>query len=131
MNTKTLIVAILFITLKSFGGMDYGDALARAYGEAIVNGGIVYRVAATGSMKPSLDEKSVCVVRKCAFSDVRIGDIVVYRVKDRDIIHRVAARLAFSKKGFICKGDANADYDRTTLTEKNFIGVVHVIFKAD
>lgn len=64
-----------------------------------------------------------------SISDVRPGDIVVYRRPNhqgdaKELVHRVVARAS---GGLIVRGDANARADTTLLTADNLLGrVTHV-----
>ncbi|PTY05083.1 signal peptidase I [Opitutaceae bacterium EW11] len=89
-------------------------------------GGQVFTVAPTGSMKPTLDESSVVAVEKVAFSELRQGDIVIYRsVSGFPIVHRLYEHHGDS---WLVLGDNNGTVDREAVTAANFVGRVCAIF---
>lgn len=59
-------------------------------------------IVLTGSMKPKLNVKDLVLIKKT--NKVNIGDIVVYKNDDSEIIHRIVAKKG---KYIITKGDAN------------------------
>src|ERR1700710_620604 len=65
-------------------------ALSLAHLMARTVNGEVFTVAATGSMKPPLDESSVVTVEHIDFKNLRRGDIIIYRnARGLPIIHRL------------------------------------------
>jgi signal peptidase I len=88
--------------------------------------GRVFTIAPTGSMKPTLDENSVVTVETVAFSQLRKGDIVIYRNSSGvPIVHRLHG---LNSRGWIVLGDNNDTTDREAVTESNFVGRVCAIF---
>lgn len=78
-----------------------------------VKGASLSRYAATGSMKPILDENSngIRIVPKSE-DEINIGDIVTYQSGDSLIVHRVVEKGADSEGiYFIPKGDNNTVSD--------------------
>lgn len=101
-------------------------ALSLAQITAATVGGQVFTVAPTGSMKPTLDESSVVTVEKVAFSELRAGDIVIYRNDvGLPIIHRLYEQHG---GGWLVLGDNNGSVDREAVTKQNFVGRVCAIF---
>lgn len=89
-------------------------------------GGQVFAVAATGSMKPTLDECSIVAVEKTAFDELRTGDIVIYRSRTGvPIIHRL---YTLQGQTWLVLGDNNAAIDPEAVTAGNLVGRVCAIF---
>lgn len=102
------------------------QAITLAQRAADTMGGRVFTIAPTGSMKPTLDENSVVAVEKVAFSDLRQGDIVIYRdVAGLPIVHRLHQKV---DGHWIVLGDNNASVDHETVTPVNLVGRVCAIF---
>jgi signal peptidase I len=102
------------------------NALSLAALTAKTVGGQVFSVAATGSMKPTLDESSVVTVEAVEFSQLRRGDIVIYRNHaGTPIIHRL-----YEQQGsqWLVLGDNNGLIDREAVTSANIVGRVCAIF---
>jgi signal peptidase I len=76
-------------------------------------GGIqVYDVYPTGSMTPTLDIGDLVVAHAVPFSDIKIGDVIIYSppiagggCADEDIVHRV---VNITSEGLITQGDNRA-----------------------
>jgi signal peptidase I len=102
------------------------SALSLAQITANTVGGQVFTIAATGSMKPTLDESSVVAVEPVPFVNLRQGDIVIYRsVSGAPIIHRL-----YEQHGsrWLVLGDNNGGIDHEAVTSENFLGRVCAIF---
>ena len=109
---------------RSSVSRDHALSLAQLTANAV--GGQVYTVAPTGSMKPTLDESSVVTVEKVAFSELRRGDIVIYRsVSGSPVIHRLYEQ---SGDGWLVLGDNNPAIDREAVRPANLLGRVCAIF---
>ncbi len=109
---------------RSSVSRDHALSLARLTATAV--GGEVYTIAATGSMKPTLDESSVVTVEKVPFADLRKGDIIIYRsASGGPVIHRL-----YHKNGdkWLVLGDNNPTIDREAVTSANLLGRVCAIF---
>jgi len=101
-------------------------ALSLAQITAATVGGQVFTVAPTGSMKPTLDESSVVTVEKVAFTQLRAGDIVIYRnAEGIPIIHRLYEQHGAA---WLVLGDNNGSVDREAVTSRNLVGRVCAIF---
>ncbi len=114
------------------GGIAPGSSVSREHALALAQltanavGGQVFTVAATGSMKPTLDESSVVAVETVSFSSLRRGDIVIYRsASGSPVIHRL-----YQQRGnaWLVLGDNNPSIDREAVTDGNFLGRVCAIF---
>jgi len=83
----------------------------------------LFSVAATGSMKPMLDENCLIVMTKEPFENITVRDIVLYVSEEgRMIVHRVMEKR---KDGSLWTlGDNNHRPDREYVTKKNYVGKV-------
>lgn len=109
---------------RSSVSRDSAMALAQLTARSV--GGSVFTIAATGSMKPTLDETSVVAVEPVKFTVLRQGDIVIYRSSvGAPIIHRL-----YEQRGdrWLVLGDNNGSIDREAVTQNNFLGRVCAIF---
>jgi len=109
---------------RSSVSRDHALSLAQLTANAV--GGQVYTVAPTGSMKPTLDESSVVTVEKISFSELRRGDIVIYRsASGAPVIHRLYEQ---SGDSWLVLGDNNPAIDREAVRAGNLLGRVCAIF---
>ena len=78
----------------------------------------------TGSMEPSIKVGDIVVVRKRPVSDIKIGDVITYKMEgDVYITHRVAQILMEDDDlKFKTKGDANNIEDSDFISEDQLIG---------
>ena len=86
----------------------------------------IREVLETGSMKPTLDENSYVLVRDLPFSDLKVGDIVVYRARGRLdgytlIAHRIV-RMSSGGSVITCRGDNNSEDDSQLIVESDYVG---------
>lgn len=84
--------------------------------------GIKNYTVPTGSMEPNIHAGSlVAVDERADYSDIEVGDIIVYNRKydDKRIIHRV---IRIEEKGIFTKGDANSVEDGICITPDIFVG---------
>src|SRR5574344_73729 len=65
-------------------------------------------VVISGSMEPTLNVGGILYYHNKDYQDFEIGDILVYRLNDHNISHRV---YDITSDGIITKGDANKTYD--------------------
>lgn len=70
----------------------------------------------TGSMEPTMHVNGVVIVEKTTYEDVKEGDIIMYKVNDKMITHRIIEK---SSEGITTKGDNNQTEDAYLLTEEN------------
>jgi signal peptidase I len=109
---------------RSSVSRDHALSLAQLTANAV--GGQVYTIAPTGSMKPTLDESSVVTVEKIPFSELRRGDIVIYRSSSgAPVIHRLYDQ---SGDSWLVLGDNNSSIDREAVRAGNLLGRVCAIF---
>jgi signal peptidase I len=80
-------------------------------------------IAATGSMKPMIDENCIVVMTKEPFENIAVRDIVLYMSATGNlIVHRVMEKR---KDGSLWTlGDNNHRPDREYVTKKNYVGKV-------
>lgn len=81
----------------------------------------------TGSMEPSLKVGSVVVIHPVTPESINTGDIISYRLNDKDnitITHRVIEVRQRSPLYLVAKGDANNQPDPFIVQQKNVLGRV-------
>lgn len=101
-------------------------ALAAAQLKRAVPGTLVYAVKPTGSMRPLFDGNCLLLTEPAAFSELEVGDIVVFRHSRTgdQIVHRILERRS---SGFWTKGDHNGRMDDEMVTTSNYISRVYGI----
>lgn len=80
----------------------------------------------THSMLPTIpDHSAVILTTKFNISNLKVGDIIVYRADGMNICHRIV-EVGHDEKGifFKTKGDNNYYTDSYTIREKDILGVV-------
>ncbi len=85
-------------------------------------------IVLSGSMSPTFDAGSVVFVRPLPPEEIRVGDILTYKVRGGDSIvtHRVVEIVEEDGKlGFITRGDANDVNDEGILEPERVIGRVN------
>ena len=87
--------------------------------------GIHRYIVVSGSMEPSLYAGDIVFVNSnVEFENVKIGDVIIFKYKDMNIIHRVVDEVLIDdKKHLKTKGDNNDHDDGYLTTEENFCGV--------
>ena len=87
-------------------------------------------IVVSGSMEPNIPTGSFAVVNRNAdFDDVEIGDVIVFKYQNMNIIHRVIETTKINDKTYLkTKGDANRMDDGFIATEENYCGttVIHI-----
>ena len=82
--------------------------------------GIQRYLVVSGSMEPNLYAGDIVFVNtNIDFEDVEIGDVIIFKYEDMNIIHRVIEADGQKLK---TKGDANKDDDGFVVTAENFVG---------
>jgi signal peptidase I len=77
-------------------------------------------------MKPTLDEGSVVTIERVPFTDLRQGDIVIYRNRaGTPVVHRLYQR---TNDRWLVLGDNNPSVDREAVCATNLLGRVCAIF---
>lgn len=115
--------------LSPSSGLDARAALAAANTIAAhIPGARVFTVMATGSMRPTFDEKAFLVVEPTPYENLQVGDVITFRhaKMGAPIVHRI-----FEKRGdaFWTKGDHNSRPDNEYVTHANYgMRVVAVIY---
>ena len=86
--------------------------------------GIDKYLVVSGSMEPELYAGDIAIInRNVEFQDVEIGDIIIFRYKDMNIIHRVVDRKDIDGERHLkTKGDANRSDDGYLTTANNYCG---------
>lgn len=109
---------------RSSVSRDHALSLANLTARTV--GGEVFTVAATGSMKPTLDESSVVTIERVSFAELRRGDIIIYKSSAGvPIIHRLYEQHG---ERWLVLGDNNSTIDTEAVTSRNFVGRVCAIF---
>lgn len=86
--------------------------------------GYTARIVISGSMEPTIPVYTVNIVKKCDISDIKEGDIVLYRYTS-DIIHRaIEINSSTEDIKITTKGDANKSPDPIAVTKEMVIGKV-------
>ena len=82
--------------------------------------GIKPTIVTSGSMEPTLSVGSLCMINtRYDFDQVDVNDIIVYRIPNQKVIHRVVGVYAAGVK---TKGDANEHIDSVTVTKEIYYG---------
>lgn len=86
--------------------------------------GIDKYLVVSGSMEPELYAGDIAIVnRNVEFQDVEIGDIIIFRYNDMNIIHRVIDETVIDGEKYLkTKGDANECDDGYLTTADNYLG---------
>lgn len=80
-------------------------------------------VILTGSMRPQINPGDMVIIRKCSINDIKVGDIIEYKVNDYSIVHRVVEIYFVSGNSMlITKGDANKTIDKNPVAANQVIG---------
>lgn len=92
----------------------------------------IFSIAPTGSMKPLITENHYVLVEKRPFKDIKLGDIIVYRLDTPitydgqlyDMVIHSVWRKSSGGRVVLCKGLANEVPDTQMITESHYVGVV-------
>jgi signal peptidase len=80
-------------------------------------------VILTGSMEPSIKPGDLTIIRKCNIDDIKVGDVVEYKLEDYHVVHRVITVYNYYEGTvLITKGDANKNPDIKPVTSDQVIG---------
>ena len=88
--------------------------------------GIHRYLVVSGSMEPNLYAGDIVFVNtNIDFEDVEIGDVIIFKHKDMNIVHRVIEATTIDGQKYLkTKGDANKVDDGFVATEENYCGTV-------
>src|SRR4029079_13669986 len=90
--------------------------------------GIELRTVVSGSMEPAIDKGALVVASPVSASDLRVGDVIMFRAPDgsgRVITHRVAGLNDDGATRTIqTRGDANNENDPWTVAPADLLGRV-------
>ena len=85
----------------------------------------------SNSMKPKFSRGDVVIISDIEQKDVgnlKIGDIIVYRLDNSRVIHRIAEIKEYNGKLFFrTKGDNNPTVDRDYVEKEQILGVVEMV----
>ena len=92
----------------------------------------INRVLPTGSMMPIFDESHYLIVDKREFSDIKVGEVIVYRTKTPFIVDGISYdcvvhavwRKSSGGRVVLCKGVNNPVPDSELITEADYLGTV-------
>ena len=121
----TIIIIVEVITMRKFienTGFWLLVITCLALFAIIISGffGIQRYLVVSGSMEPNLYAGDIVFVNtNIDFEDVEIGDVIIFKYEDMNIIHRVIEADGQKLK---TKGDANKDDDGFVVTAENFVG---------
>ena len=92
--------------------------------------GIHRYLVVSGSMEPNLYAGDIVFVNtNIDFEDVEIGDVIIFKHRGMNIIHRVIETTTINEKTYFkTKGDANKFDDGFVVSTENFSGkaVFHI-----
>jgi len=77
---------------------------------------------ATGSMEPEYKTKSLVIIKKGGYEQVKVGDVIAFKMEDSGsslAFHRV---VNITKNGFTTKGDNNNNNDTRIINKNSYIG---------
>ena len=78
---------------------------------------------ASGSMIPQINIGDIAIIKKCGPNDIKVGDIIEYKMPDFTVVHRVIEiKQENGKFYFVTKGDNNSSRDKNLVTEEQLIG---------
>lgn len=85
--------------------------------------GIKPVVILTGSMRPTINEGDLVIIEKVDIEDIKAGDIIIYKVDNYSVIHRVIMILKDSNEiSLITKGDNNPNRDLEPVKKNQILG---------
>ena len=86
--------------------------------------GIQRYLVVSGSMEPNLYAGDIVFVNtNIDFEDVEIGDVIIFKHKDMNIVHRVIEATTIGGQMYLkTKGDANKFDDGFVVSTENFSG---------
>lgn len=86
--------------------------------------GIHRYLVVSGSMEPNLYAGDIVFVNtNIDFGDVEIGDVIIFKHRDMNIVHRVIEATTIDGQKYLkTKGDANKVDDGFVATEENYCG---------
>ena len=86
--------------------------------------GIHRYLVVSGSMEPNLYAGDIVFVNtNIDFEDVEIGDVIIFKHRGMNIIHRVIEIMTINEKTYFkTKGDANKFDDGFVVSTENFSG---------
>lgn len=134
MVTMFLAVAIFFAATASAQVFSREQAMKIAtVAQLVTPNSKIFSIAATGSMKPMMDEHCLVVIVKDPFDSVNVHDVVIYtQTKTRQhVIHRVMEKRKDGKLWTL--GDNNKRPDNEFVTSANYVGKVCTVvyYKGD
>ena len=125
----TIMIIVEVITMRKFienTGFWLLVITCLALFAIIISGffGIQRYLVVSGSMEPSLYAGDIVFVNtNVDFEDVEIGDVIIFKHKDMNIVHRVIEAATIDGQKYLkTKGDANKVDDGFVVSTENFSG---------
>ena len=125
----TIIIIVEVITMRKFIENTGFWLLIVTFGVVLaifVSGffGIQRYLVVSGSMEPNLYAGDIVFVNtNIDFEDVEIGDVIIFKHRGMNIIHRVIETTTINEKTYFkTKGDANKFDDGFVVSTENFSG---------
>lgn len=74
----------------------------------------------TGSMRPAIEEGSLCFINhNTPFEELSEGQVIAFRTGEMLVTHRI---VRIDPNGIVTKGDANNTEDSSKVTKENYVG---------
>lgn len=82
-------------------------------------------VVITASMQPLINPGDIVIIDSSSVASIKVGDIIQYKIKDYNVVHRVVKILDDSNGiSLILKGDNNLNVDRDPVKEDQLVGKI-------
>lgn len=82
-------------------------------------------VVITNSMFPLIERDDMVITKKIAYEDIKINDIIEYKLNNILVIHRVLEiKQTYNGRVLITKGDSNRSQDAKYVTADQIKGLV-------
>lgn len=116
LSTALMILSIIILIISIYTAIGFRDNPDESY-----LFGYKPVLVLTGSMEPTLKTNSVAIVKRSSYNDVKVNDILMYKIDGKMITHRIIKK---DNKGIITKGDNNNVEDAYTIKKENVRAVV-------
>lgn len=83
-------------------------------------------ITTTNSMIPAIEKNSLSVMKICDIEEIEVGDVIVYRHSNYNVIHRVIEKYInrYGEIILVTKGDDNHTKDNVKVYSRILIGKV-------
>lgn len=110
--------------------VEHANPNKAAWELSVLSGGQLYRIAPTGSMRPTLMDDDYVVTQKVPYEELKEGDIISYTPKwnkGKLTIHRLVQK---DKTGWIASGDNNARSESwERVTPSNYVDKLVKVYR--